>query len=164
MVDAPHIRARSIGVAHVAAALLAALALVLQGAMPFKAWNAAMAMTALGHAGHVDCPQNAAGASHAASMAGMAGAESGVHAHDHQAKPDGQDHASHASPGTSKPPLPSLQLDCCTAVSAVVLSSAEIAVLPRPVVRNSVPPRPSDILEGMTLEGPSEPPRTSYQS
>lgn len=146
------------------AALLAALALVLQGAMPLKAWNSAMAMTVLGHHGHVDCPPGTAGALHAASMAGMADAASGVHSHDQLANPNDQDHASHISTGTGKPPLPSLQLDCCTAVSTVALSSVEIAVLPRPVVRDSVPPRPSAILEGMTLEGPSEPPRTSYQS
>jgi len=149
MRDEPTYRAGRWG--SVAAMLLAALALVLHGAVPVMAHAPDLARPGLAMAAkHTDCAGHHGPAGHAAA----AGDEhAGVQADSARpAKADGQEPAS----------VPR-RTDCCSTAAAGVLPIPLSAVLPALPIARGVAPRASAVLEGAAPEGPSEPPRTTDQ-
>lgn len=136
--------------------LLATLALVLQGALPVMAHRVVAALATDAGTTHADC-------------------------HGHDGRPD-QPAAAHDSaeghdsaglqlsgPGPlavvdqDQTPAKSLPPHCCTAVTAAVLPAGGFAGHRRIFGEARVAARPSPLREGLSPEGPSKPPRTSYQ-
>lgn len=126
------------------AMMMAAFALVLHGALQVMAHRAAAAGMQTHHAAAADCPGHVHGTIDTAER----------HLLDQQ--------AADAAGNSDQPPLP-MQMDCCTAVAAVVLPGLVAAELSAPPTARGVAPRLSAILEGVPPGGPSEPPRRADQ-
>ena len=127
-------------VLSVGSMLLAVLALILHGAVPVMAYPAAQGGI------HFDCPGHTQVMQHVGT---------GGH-HDHQASP--------TSSGSEKIPMPDRQMHCCTSVAAVVLPTFDATGFLDVPASRWTPDRSTPVLEGHIPEGPSKPPRTSYQS
>ena len=136
--------------------LLAAVSLVFHGMVPAMASAAAVATMADTHVrSHHGCPDAlaAVGSDHHAS-----------HYQDHGLATVVPDDTASPAVETPEYPVPKNRpLDCCTAVMAVVLPAAPVSSVPSVGVAQSIIPRDGDIPEGVRLEDPVRPPRTTSQ-
>lgn len=132
------------------AMLVAALALIVQGATPTFAHLKSVPALEFGVAQHSDCHP------------GPAAKVKAVHDHDHHiTSPETSAHDVVQQPGDERQPMPSRQLDCCTATATVVLPAA-MMVPGRETPAESFQLTSVDMPDGLAPEGPSKPPRTSY--
>ena len=134
--------------------LLAALAFVLQGALPLMARHAMAPVSTQvigatqAKSGQLDCHGLRPGA---------------VHTDVTHAKPTERKAGHPGSSGPDRQPIStSTQLECCMAGAGIILLAADRALSPDALERAGAPPQLSVMLEKLVLEGPSKPPRTSY--